>query len=158
MSGARLYAMPELRPIRIRAGAVGMDVPDADLLVSPQHRMVLKGKMAETLFNTPEVLVTARDLLNDHSITVDRSLGHVTYVHLLLDRHQVVFANGLETESFHPGSMPLDAVAIDQRQSLLDRVPGLDRDDSVYGASVRRSLSSAEAAILQYRANTTQSV
>jgi len=151
MSGARLYAMPELRPIRIKAGAVGMDVPDADLLVSPQHRMLLKGKMAEALFNTDEVLVAAKDLLNDHSIVVDRHMQHVNYVHLLLDRHQIVFANGLETESFHPASMPLEAVAADQQQALLDRVPGLERDGSAYGAFARRMLTHAEAAILQHK-------
>ena len=151
MSGARLYAMPELRPVRIRAGAVGLDVPDSDLLVSPGHRMLLKGPVAQTLFNTSEVLVTAKDLINDRSIVVDRALPEVTYVHLLLDRHQVVFANGLETESFHPGSMSLDAIAPDQRQALLDRVPGLDKDASVYGSYARRALTKSEAAILQYR-------
>lgn len=151
MSGARLYAMPELRPVRIRAGAVGMDVPDADLLVSPQHRMLLKGALAQSLFNTTEVLVTAKDLINDHSIHVDRQIRTVTYVHLLLDRHQIVFANGLETESFHPASMPIQAIDPAQQQALLDRVPGLERDGSVYGDFARRSLTSAEAAILQYK-------
>ncbi|MCG6903171.1 MAG: Hint domain-containing protein [Rhodobacter sp.] len=151
MSGARLYAMPELRPIRISAGAVGMDVPDADLLVSPQHRMLLKGPMAQTLFNTSEVLVAAKDLINDRTIAVDRHVRSVTYVHLLLDRHQIVFANGLESESFHPASMPLHAIAPEQQQSLLDRVPGLDRDGSAYGAYARRALTSAEAAIMQYK-------
>lgn len=151
MSGARLYAMPELRPIRIRAGAVGLDIPDDDLLVSPQHRMLLKGALARSLFNTTEVLVAAKDLINDHSIHVDRQVPTVTYVHLLLDRHQIVFANGLETESFHPASMPLQAIDPDQQQALLHRVPGLERDASVYGGYARRSLTSAEAAILQYK-------
>ena len=151
MSGARLFTMPELRPVRIRAGAVGMDRPDADLLVSPEHRMLVKGPMAQALFNTDEVLVAAQDLLNDRSIVVDRKLREVTYVHLLLDRHQIVFANGLETESFHPGSMPLQSIDEDQRAGLLERVPGIDRDISLYGATARRALSGAEAAILRYK-------
>jgi hypothetical protein len=151
MSGARLYAMPELRPVRIRAGAVGMDVPDGDLLVSPEHRMLVKGRVADALFGTDEVLVTARDLINDHSITIDHQVRQVTYVHLLLDRQQIVFANGLETESFHPAAMPLDAVDPDQRAALCARVPGLDHDPSVYGAFVRRRLNPAEAAIMLHR-------
>ncbi len=150
MSGARLFAMPELRPVRIRAGAVGMDIPDEDLLVSPEHRMLVKGQLAQELFNTSEVLVTARDLINDHTITVDRRLAEVTYVHLLLDRHQIVFANGLETESFHPGTMPLHAIDPAQLPSLLNHVPGLDKDASVYGVYARRTLTTSEAAILSY--------
>ncbi len=151
MSGARLFAMPELRPVRIRAGALGADMPDGDLLVSPRHRVLLTGALADALFGTPEVLVAAKDLVNDRSVTVDRRSVHVTYVHLLLDRHQIVFANGVECESFHPASTSLEAVDPDQRGSLLERVPGLDRDASVYGAFSRRLLSTAEAAILQYR-------
>jgi len=151
MSGARLYAMPELRPVRIRAGAVGPDVPDEDLLVSPRHRMVLKGAMARALFNTSEVLVEAKDMINDRTVLVDNRVPEVTYLHLMLDRHQIVFANGLESESFHPASMTLDAIAPDQRQALLDRVPGLEFDDSAYGAYARRTLSTSEAALLRHK-------
>ncbi len=151
MSGARFIAMPELRPVRIRGGAMGTDMPDGDLLVSPRHRLLVKGAVAQALFNTPEVLIMARDLINDASITVDRNVLGVTYVHLLLDRHQIVFANGLEAESFHPASMPLGDIDPDQRDGLLERVPGLQDDASVYGAFARRPLSTAEAAILRYR-------
>lgn len=65
MSGARLVAMPWLRPVRIAAGVLGQGVPDADLLVSPQHRVLVRGGVARDLFNTPEVLVSARDLMTD---------------------------------------------------------------------------------------------
>jgi hypothetical protein len=150
MSGARLFTMPELRPVRIKAGAIGLDVPDEDLVVSPQHRMLVKGPMAKALFNTSEVLVAAKDLINDRSIMVDRRLPEVTYVHLLLDRHQIVFANGLETESFHPGATCLSAIDPGQLPSLLERVPGLDRDPGVYGATARRALTTSEAAILRF--------
>ncbi|MFD1808336.1 Hint domain-containing protein [Gemmobacter lanyuensis] len=102
MTGARLYAMPHLRPIRFRAGALGSGRPEDDLLVSPQHRMLVQGPAARALFNEAEVLVAAEDLLNDRSIVVDHALREVTYVHILLERHNIVFANGMETESFHP--------------------------------------------------------
>ncbi|MDJ0627997.1 MAG: Hint domain-containing protein [Rhodobacter sp.] len=151
MSGARLYAMPELRPIRIRAGAAGDGRPDEDLLVSPEHRLLLKGPNADALFGTSEVLVTAKDMIDDRAIRVDRQLGEVTYVHILLDRHQIVFANGLESETFHPASMPVDALDPMQRTELAERVPGIDRDPSLYGAFARRTLTTAEAAILRFR-------
>ncbi len=107
MTGARLHAMPHLRPIRFRAGALGVGRPEDDLLVSPQHRMLVNGQASRALFNTDEVLVAAEDLLNDHSIMVDHSVREVTYIHVLLERHQIIWANGLETESFHPANTGL---------------------------------------------------
>ena len=97
MSGARLFAMPKLRPIRIRAGLFGLDEPDEDLLVSPEHRMLIKGRVAMELFNTPEVLVAARDLVDHDRVSVDLTVREITYVHMLLPEHEILFANGVES-------------------------------------------------------------
>jgi Hint domain len=140
INGGRLYAMPHLRPIRFRASAMGVDRPDADLLVSPQHRMLVKGASAQALFNADEVLVRAQDLLNDHSIQVDHVMRCVTYVHVLLERHNIVWANGLECESFHP-----EGAALDDAQH--NAVRGLVGD---YGDAARRRLTQAEAAVLRH--------
>jgi hypothetical protein len=150
MSGARLYAMPHLRPIRFRAGALGTDRPDADLLVSPQHRMLVKGASALALFNTPEVLVAAEDLVNDGSIMVDQAMREVTYVHILLEQHNIVWANGLETESFHPSNTALDTIDPVQREGLLALLPGVAQNPHGYGDYARRNLSGSEAAILRH--------
>lgn len=150
MSGARLYAMPHLRPIRFKANAMGLYRPDEDLLVSPQHRMLVKGGAAQALFNTAEILVAAEDLVNDHSITVDHQLREVTYVHLLLEEHNVVFANGLETESFHPSNTALDTIEPAQRLGLLAILPAIESDPHAYGGYARRNVSTSEAAILRY--------
>lgn len=150
MTGARLYAMPHLRPIRVRSGALGLDIPDSDLIVSPQHRLLIKGRAAEMLFQTPEVLVAAEDLINDRSVTVVHKLREVTYIHLMLGRHQVVWANGVETESFHPANTALETVSPEQRERLLRCLPALENDPYAYGDFARRNLSSSEAAILQH--------
>ena len=147
MTGARLHAMPHLRPIRFRRDALGLDRPDLDLLVSPRHRMLVKGDAALALFNTPEVLVAAENLINDHSITVDHSLREVTYIHVLLSQHNVIWANGLETESFHPSNAALDAT---QRDGLLGILPELADNPQAYGDYARRNLSASEAAILRH--------
>lgn len=150
MTGARLHAMPHLRPIRFRAGALGPDRPDPDLLVSPQHRMLLAGPAARALFITDEVLVAAEDLINDQTITVDRVLREVTYIHVLLDRHNVIWANGMATESFHPANAALDALDPVQREGLLGLFPQLLDNPHLYGDHARRNLSGPEAAILRH--------
>ncbi len=151
MSGARLHAMPHLRPIRIRSDSFGLGQPDQDLIVSPQHRMLVKGPAAMTLFNTDEVLVAAVDLRNDLTITVDHQAREVTYVHVLLEAHQIVWANGLETESFHPANTSLDEIEAGQRDALFAACPVIAQDPQAYGAPARRNLSGPEAAILRHR-------
>lgn len=152
MSGARLFAMPHLRPVRMRVGSLGIETPDQELLVSPEHRMLVTGPVARDLFNTPEVLVSAKDLVNHSTVTVDTQLREVTYVHLLLPSHQVVWANGVETESFHPASAALSSLDDEDRARLLALNPQLGSEPHAYGAFARRNLNASEAAILRHQA------
>lgn len=152
MSGARLFAMPKLRPVRIAAGVLNAGEPDADLIVSPQHRILIKGRAAQELFNTPEVLVAAKDLINGDTITVDLKLREVTYIHVLFDSHQVIWANSVETESFHPASAALSTLDVADRKRLLASHPELEYDPHTYGSFSRRNLSASEAAILHHAA------
>jgi hypothetical protein len=152
MTGARLFAMPKLRPIRIRPGAFGIGEPDEAFLVSPEHRLVVKGVVARALFNTPEVLVAARDLVNGDSVQLDTAVKEVTYVHLMLPRHEVLFANGVETESFHPANTALSTIGAEDRRRLLERLPAAAENPHSYGSYARRNLSRSEAAILLHEA------
>ena len=141
LSGAQMHAMPELRPIRIRAGALTGGRPEPDLVVSPRHRVLFKGAAARALFGTPEVLVAAEDLANDRTITRDHTLREVDYIHLLLPRHHVVWANGVETESFHPASTDLRTVDPHQFDRLARIVPGVEAHPRGYGDPARRELT-----------------
>ncbi|WP_299283815.1 Hint domain-containing protein [uncultured Tateyamaria sp.] len=152
MTGARLFAMPRLRPVRFAAGALGIEKPDEELLVSPEHRMLIKGDVARDLFNTPEVLVAAKDLINGTTITVDLQVREVTYVHVLLPRHEIIRANGVETESFHPANTALSTLDDDDRVRLLEQLPNLEYDPHTYGTYARRNISASEAAILMHAA------
>lgn len=152
MTGARLFVMPHLRPVRIRTGALGIERPDQELLVSPEHRMLVRGPAARALFNTPEVLVPARDLINGGNIAVDLAVREVNYIHLLLPTHQILWANGVETESFHPANTALSTLSDDDRSRLLAQMPDLEHDPHLYGSYARRNLSASEAAILLHEA------
>ncbi|MBE1283113.1 MAG: hemolysin-type calcium-binding protein [Rhodobacteraceae bacterium] len=152
MSGARLYVMPKLRPIRIKAGAFGIDRPEQELLVSPEHRMLVRGQAALDLFNTPEVLVAARELVNGSTILTDQQVREVTYIHLLMEDHQILWANGVETESFHPANAAMSSLDDQDRARLLGLLPSLDRDPHSYGSFARRNLSASEAALFLHEA------
>ena len=144
ITGARLHVMPELAPVRMVECALGSGRPDDALLVSPEHRMLVQGAAARDLFNCEEVLVSARDLVNGETIWIDHMVREVTYVHVLFERHEIVFANGLETESFHPAQAALDAQQMAEVEGLMS--------GATEGAFARRVLSAPEAAILGHAA------
>lgn len=148
LSEAELRARPDLRPVRIAPGALGGDRPDAALLVSPAHRMLVRGRAAQALFNAPEVLVAARDLLNDRSVTRAHGLGGVDYIHLLFARHQIVWANGVAAESFDPSVADLSEMMPDQRALLRLACEGVPGGLAGYAPPSRRCLGAGEAAIL----------
>jgi hypothetical protein len=96
-------------PIRIKANALGKGLPKRDLLVSPQHRILVSDWRAELMFGVSEVLVAAKHLVNDRDIRVATDLDEFEYYHILFESHQTVFSEGLPSESFHPGG--LDEIA-----------------------------------------------
>jgi VCBS repeat-containing protein len=103
VTAPELTTRPELLPIRIAAGALAGGAPDRDLLVSPQHRVLVRGWAAELFFGSPELLVPAKALVNGTTITTDVATREVEYFHMLFDQHEIIVTEGAETESFHPG-------------------------------------------------------
>lgn len=148
ISGSRIIAMPDLRPIRIRTDHFGLDAPRPDLFVSPDHRILLTGAAARELFGTDEVLIAARDLIGRAGISADNRARPVEYIHLMLDRHQVLRANGIDCESFHPAAADLEALGAGERGGLESLLPAVARDPMQFGDYARRLLNRAEAALL----------
>lgn len=139
-------AQGSFAPIRIRPGVVtGLQ---CDLLVSPQHRMLFQGYRAELLFGTSEVLVAALHLVDGVSVTQDAG-GDVTYIHMLFDSHEIIYAEGAATESFHPGSLGLDAITPAAREELFALFPQLRAMPEAYGPTARRFLRRHEAQLIR---------
>ena len=142
----KVDATGTLAPIRIEAGAFG----DHDTLsVSPQHRILITDEMAELLFGDKEVLITAKDLVNDLTVRRDTSLSEVTYVHILFDTHQVVYSERLATESFLPGPQSMQSFEHDVVNEICTIFPEIDPMTGYgYGAAARTSLKGYEAQLL----------
>ncbi|MBT26112.1 MAG: type I secretion protein, partial [Rhodobacteraceae bacterium] len=141
----RVPGTGEFAPIRFATGAVGNRRP---LIVSPQHRMLHQSSAATLLFDSSEVLVAARHLVNGGSIRqVQRD--EVDYVHILFDRHEIIFAEGTPSESFHPGAYGLNGVMGPAREELFALFPELRADPDSFGDTARRCLREYEARLLQ---------
>jgi len=131
-------------PVLFRKGAIGNA---RDLMLSPAHRVMLRGWQSELLFGAAEILTSAKSLINDSSI-VQHSADKVEYFHVLFDRHEIVFSNGAPTESFHPGKTEVGILAQQARDEIFSLFPELAQDYSSYGPPARKSLRAHEAALL----------
>lgn len=125
VSAAELACQPALRPIRIRAGALGPGQPSQDLLVSPQHRMLVRSKIALRMFGVQEILVAAKQLLSIDGVEIDDTVQQVEYFHILFDRHEVIFANDAQAESLYAGSEGLKGVGRAARAEIFTLFPEL---------------------------------
>lgn len=150
MSGARLYALPRQRPVLIRVGALGVTGPQRDLRLAPDTRILLRAAAAADLWGETEVLARVGDLVGCPGILWDGGLNETYYIHLMLKRHEVIRANGIELESFHPGLDGMHSLTQSQRSSLAEMAPDLVQRADIYGAPVRRLLTRGEVDLFRY--------
>ena len=133
---SNLHSDPDNRPICVRAGALGSGLPDADLIVSGTQQILLKGKRAHDMFARNEVLISACDLMDERRVVVENTQHHYDCYYVLLENHEVVWANNLPLESFHPAMGGLHRVGQDGRARLYGLYPHLDYAPMVYEPSV----------------------
>ncbi len=138
-------AVGKMAPVEIAENALGQH---GALRLSPLHRVLIKDALAEVLFGEDEVLVTARDLVNDRTIRVCEG-GEVEYVHVMFDRHQVIYSEGLPTESFLPGPQTTKSFEQDIIREIEEIFPELNASTGEgYGPAARPLLKRYEAEAL----------
>ncbi|MFV1928575.1 choice-of-anchor L domain-containing protein [Phaeobacter sp. A47a-4a] len=120
LGAPELAHMPHVKPIEIRSGAFGNH---STLVVSPQHGLLLS-------YDGEEVMVRAKHLaeMRGGVVRVKKGCRSVTYCHLLFEQHQVIFSNGIRSESFFPGPQALKALDQEAHKELIDIFPFLNGD------------------------------
>lgn len=120
---------PRLLPVRISAGALGRGLPQNDLLISRQHRMLVSSKIVERVCGTSEALISAVKLTKMPGFYVDKSVDDVVYFHILFDQHEVIFAEGAPSESLFTGPEAIKTLTQEARAEIFAIFPELKNAD-----------------------------
>jgi len=143
-----LAASPHLSPILIKKGALGNGLPERDMMVSPNHRMLVANEKTALYFEEREVLAAAKHLV-DHRGILQAEVMTARYLHFMFDKHQVVLADGAWTESFQPGDLSMKAVGNAQRTEITELFPELSTAEGIQAyQSARKTLKAHEAKLL----------
>lgn len=149
LSAAELMLEPGHRPVCIPEDYFGPGQPYRDLWLSPQHKVVVGGWQTELLFLQSEVFVAAKHIAAATEQAHGAQNG-VEYFHLLFDRHEVVIANGLPSESLFPGDVAIASLTCEAREDLDRLLIQQGRAGHGYGPTARMALTAREARTLMW--------
>ena len=159
LDAADLDLNPAFRPIRIRAGALGNGLPEADLIVSPQHRVLVQSDLTRKLSGEWQVLVAAKHLTDMDGIDVVRDATTVTYWHMLFDGHELVRSNGAWTESLYAGPEAMKSLDNGAQREILRLFPELAQSDTCRNVPARPFVTGREGRrIARHHARTNASL
>lgn len=108
------------KPVLIQAGAIGINRPGRDLIVSAQHRIVVGAYgQLEAFFDQP-MMVPAKSLTQWPGIRFMNGKSEMTWYHLLCRDHNIIFANNLASETLLLGPECLRTLSRTQKTELRD--------------------------------------
>ena len=148
LSGTDLREAPGLKPVLIRSGALEHGLPEADILVSPWHNVLIQSPSTRAFFDEAEVLAAAADLTDIDGVDV-AEVEAITYIHFMFDRHEVVLSNGFWTESLRPDDAVMESLGQRKRQEIFKLFPELRNAEGRKAyQSARRALTHEESRLL----------
>lgn len=136
LSTNTLDLRPNLRPIVIRKDALGENLPRHNLVLSPQHRVLVGSHIVSRMFDAPEVLVAAKHLTAITGIEPAPYRSGVTYVHFMFDRHQIVKSEGTWSESLFPGTECLKSVSESAKSEIISLFPALSDCSDIHSSGI----------------------
>jgi hypothetical protein len=124
-----VFADPlRILPIRVKAGALGAGLPQRDLLLSPDHALLVDG-----------ILAQAGALVNGVSIVRETQVPAVfTYYHVEVADHSLILAENVPAETFVDN---VDRMAFDnweEHQNLYGDAPSIAEMDYPRAKSARQ--------------------
>jgi len=114
-----------LRSIRLGQGSRDPGRPERELSLSPQHRVLVRSKCARRMFEGTNVLVAAKHRVDMEGIDVAEGIEAADCFHILLDGHEILFADGAACENSCLGSAVTGALGQDACREIGTILPDL---------------------------------
>ncbi len=127
---SELQRNQKLWPVHIAPNALGDGYPKQDLFLSPQHRILIKSRIAERMFGRDEVLIPCIQAVGLPGISRYYPPFGVQYYHFLCEDHQLVWADGAACETLYLGPQGLRSLTPDARSEVTLLMPDFARLDT----------------------------
>ncbi len=114
----RMRATGPSAPVTIEPGALGPGMPHRRLVLSAQHRILLRSPIVEKICGMREVFLAAKHLVGLPGIRCAERATGIVYLHFMLETHAVVLADGALTECFLPGAQAMKAISERDRATI----------------------------------------
>lgn len=135
-------AKDDAKPVLIKAGALGQNLPVHDLIVSPQHRILVGGAGQLDGVFANEAFAPAKSLTAVPGIRHMKGKKTITWHHFACDHHEVIRANGCLSESLLLGPMVVKGLSAGDRRALFDHFgPTTTPDAALNGLPARDCLT-----------------
>ena len=133
---SRLRATGEFAPVVITAGTLGNE---GDLILGQHHRVFLYQRQRLPGLSTAELLVQARHLVDDDRVYI-RTGGWTDYFSLIFDAHEIIYAEGVPSESLLVTEAVVNRLPADVADEVKSRFPGLTQSQHFGTEAGRQAL------------------
>lgn len=153
LSSEQLAKSPFLRPITIAKDAFGEGMPHCAMQLSPQHRLLVTGRNLELHFAHSEALAPAKGFISLPGVNIDQTFRATSYIHILFDRHEVIFSNGVKSESLFQGKTAIKSLSPQGRREIAALFPELLKNKGTIVKTARICLKPHEIEALNRTSN-----
>ena len=143
---ARLRAVGAFAPVVIPAGTLGNG---GDLILSQHHRVFLYQRQKLPGLVASELLVQARHFVDDEHIYL-RIGGFIDYFSLVFDRHEIIYAEGIPSESLMVNDATVNRLPPEIAADVKTKFPGLSQNPH-FGTEAGRQFLDAIGPDLLFR-------
>lgn len=135
------------QPVVLRKEAMGKGLPCRDLMLSPNHRVLVRTSPGFALHDPLGALAPVKALTRMKGVAQLKGRRAITYFSFLLPRHEVMVANGIAVESLYPGPEAFGALGGEERAQWLRLAARDGRLTGTPPARLMLSTSEARAAV-----------